>query len=148
MVFRFKSIKLSVFFFWPARLRRQISYTQILTSCQTRFRKVQVTLNTPQRIVVNYALISQLDDGLPFNTKRLALQTLILWRRDLAAAIVGVFGAKVQLLDALIGTRRANDPLCRAKTCRWRGAFRSIRLPPGWLLTVRFAPLHQLNYRP
>src|SRR6266542_2665889 len=56
----------------------------------------------PQRVVVNHALVSQSDDGLSFNTQRFALQTLILWRGDFAAAIVGVLGAKLQLLHTFV----------------------------------------------
>ena len=43
-----------------------------------------------------------MDDGLPFNAKRLALQTLILRCGDFAAAIVRVLGAKLQLLHAFV----------------------------------------------
>ena len=43
-----------------------------------------------------------MDDGLPFNAERLALQTLILRCGDFTAAIVGVLGTELQLPHAFV----------------------------------------------
>ena len=74
---------------------RHTSHPALLISCQARFCQIEITLNTPQRVVINHALISQTDDRLPFNVERFPLQTLILRRGDFAAAVVGVLGAKL-----------------------------------------------------
>jgi len=74
---------------------RHSSHLTSLVSCQARFCQIEITLNTPQRVVINHALVSQTDDGLPVNTERFALQTLILWRGDLRSSCAVVHTIRV-----------------------------------------------------
>src|SRR4029077_8736699 len=71
-------------------------------SHQARFSQIEITLDTPQRVIVDDSLVPQTDDGLSFNTERFALQALILWSGNFAAAIVGVRSAKLQLFHPLV----------------------------------------------
>ena len=74
----------------------------LLPSGQPCFCQIEVTLNSAQRVIVDDPLVSQTDDGLPFNAERFALQTLILRRSDFAAAIVGILSTELQLFYALV----------------------------------------------
>jgi hypothetical protein len=69
---------------------------------QTRFRQVEIALNTPKSCVVNYVLIAQGDNRSPLRVQRFLLKSLKLRTCNLAAAIVRAVGAKLQLLESVI----------------------------------------------
>ena len=78
-----------------------------------RFRQIEVTLNSAQRVIINHSFVSQADDGFSFDAQRLVLQTLILWCGDFATAIIGIFSAKFQLLYAFVVF--GVQPICRVR---------------------------------
>ena len=82
-------------------------------SDQPCFRQIEVALNSAQRVIINHSFVSQADDCFSFDAQRLVLQTLILRCGDFAAAIIGIFSAKLQLLYALVVF--GVQPICRVR---------------------------------
>jgi len=79
---------------WPRSLRS--------ISRQTRFGEVEITLDAPQRLVIGDVFISEANDRLAFNSQGVILQSLVLRRGDLTAAILRIFSTKLQLLYSLV----------------------------------------------
>ena len=58
-------------------------------------------MNPSQCVIVNDALVPKTNDGVAFNPQGTLLKALKLRGRDLATAVVRIFGTQFQLLDAL-----------------------------------------------
>ena len=71
-------------------------------SRQTRFSEVEITLDAPQRLVIDDVFISQPNDRSAFNLQGVILQSLVLRRGDLTAAIFWISSTKLQLLYSLV----------------------------------------------
>ena len=62
----------------------------------------EITLDAPQRLVIGDVFISEANDRLAFNSQGVILQSLVLRRGDLTAAILRIFSTKLQLLYSLV----------------------------------------------
>src|SRR5713101_3734094 len=73
-----------------------------LTAGQAGLGQIEIALNAAQCIIIDDALVAQMDDRFAFGIERFLLEPLILRSRDFAAAFIRIVRAKFQLLDALV----------------------------------------------
>src|ERR1700730_2851211 len=69
---------------------------------QPRLGQIEIALNPAQCIIIDDALVAQMDDRFAFGVERFLLEPLILRSRDFAATFIRIIRAKFQLLDALV----------------------------------------------